>query len=75
MRSICKSMPPVVRVNGRYYRNEALEPSGKQPLTREDRQKLVQRHFETGELRQAYSDLNLLAARDLGARLRAQGEG
>lgn len=43
-------------------------------LTREDRQKLVQRHFEAGELRQAYSDLNLLAAHDLGARLRAQGE-
>ena len=71
MRNIGKSMPRLSCVNGRYYRNESFEPSGKQPLTREDREKLVQRHFEAGELRQAYSDLNFAAAIELGERLRA----
>lgn len=67
-------MPPISHVNGRYYRNEALEPSGKQPLTPKDRQRLVELHFERGAERQLHADANLAAALRLGVQFRALKE-
>jgi len=41
----------------------------KNTLTGAERQKLVERHFETARLRQAESDFNLLRAVELGKAL------
>lgn len=62
--------PAVTYSHGRAYRNEGLEGSSNTSLTQAERQRLVERHFEKAELRQAESDLNLLAALQLGRRLK-----
>lgn len=67
--------PPVTFIDGRGFRNEALEPTGKTRLTQADHQTLVARHFERAEFRQATSNLNLARALALGAALRRRGEG
>ncbi|MFC3162446.1 hypothetical protein [Ciceribacter thiooxidans] len=72
------SQPEITYVNRRAaYRNEALEPSGMhRSMTQEERQALVERHFERGELRQIESDLYLRKAIELGCTLkRLRGEG
>jgi hypothetical protein len=43
-------------------------------LTGEERKKLVEQHFETAQLRQAESDLNLLKAIKLGEELQRLGK-
>jgi len=70
------SQPAITYVGERAYRNEALERDDyHRSMTQEERQILVERHFERAELRQIESDLNLLKAIQLGQALKALEEG
>jgi hypothetical protein len=67
--------PDITWVNGRAFRNEALEPTPKYGLTAADQEKLRDRYFEKAELRQAEADLALIQAVRLGAAFRKLDEG
>jgi uncharacterized protein (UPF0128 family) len=70
MKNYSLSQPAITFVNGREYRNEALERDGHhRSMTQEERQTLVERHFERAQLRQIENDLNLLKAVKLGETL------
>jgi hypothetical protein len=70
MKNYGRSQPEISVVDGRAFRNEALEPSGMhRGMTPEERQALLDRHVERAELRQAEADLNLLRAVALGQAL------
>jgi hypothetical protein len=70
-----KLNPGVTYANGRYFLNERYAGGASNPtLSPEERQTLVDRHFEAAAYRQAYSDANLAAALKLGAKLRALKE-
>lgn len=70
MKNYGLSQPGITWVDGRAYRNESLERDGlHRSMTQEERQELVERHFERGRLRQIESDLNFLKALKLGEAL------
>ncbi|MEZ0002916.1 hypothetical protein [Sinorhizobium fredii] len=76
MRNYGLTQPEITFVNGRAYRNEALERDEyHRSMTQEERQILVERHFERAELRQIEADLNLLKAVELGKALQQLKEG